>query len=101
MAGTPEGARKAAETRRNKYGADWEKQKAAQAGKQSKRGGFASEKVGKDGLTGQERAKIYGSKGGQASSSNFKNDPERAKKLSHEYWEHNRKDRDEDTEVPS
>lgn len=30
-------------------------------------GGFASERVGKDGLTGQERARVVGAKGGRIS----------------------------------
>lgn len=33
----------------------------------SKGGGFSSDKVGKDGLTGRERARISGAKGGRAS----------------------------------
>lgn len=33
-------------------------------GKKSRGGGFASNKIGKDGLTGKERAEIAGRKGG-------------------------------------
>lgn len=33
-------------------------------GRKGTTGGFASTKVGKDGLTGTERAKLYGRKGG-------------------------------------
>lgn len=36
-------------------------------GQASKTGGFASDKVGKDGLTGQERAVAAGAKGGRKS----------------------------------
>lgn len=38
-----------------------------EGGKVSKTGGFASAKVGKDGLTGKERASVAGSKGGKTS----------------------------------
>ena len=86
MAGTKEGAAKRLQTEREKYGHKFLSKRAQKAGKRTK-GGFASEKVGKDGLTGRERASKYGSKGGSVSPTNFKNDPERAKQLSHEYWD--------------
>lgn len=37
-------------------------------GRKGKAGGFASSKIGKDGLTGQERAKLAGKKGGSKST---------------------------------
>lgn len=63
MTGTPSGGRKAAETRRQKYGEDFDRQNTSKGGKAGHTGGFASDKVGKDGLTGVERAKIAGRKG--------------------------------------
>lgn len=84
MSGTSEGAKKRLETIKRKYGENQQREWALQASKNSP-GGFASDKVGKDGLTGKERAKQAGQKGGSVSPSNFKNDPERAKRLAQEY----------------
>jgi general stress protein YciG len=84
MSGTSEGARKRLETIKQKYGENQQSEWAKQASKSSP-GGFASDKVGKDGLTGKERARKAGQKGGALSPSNFKNDPERARRLSQEY----------------
>lgn len=39
----------------------------SRGGQHSKRGGFASDVVGKDGLTGRQRARIAGAKGGSVS----------------------------------
>lgn len=36
-------------------------------GKKSQNGGFASDVIGKDGLTGKERARLAGKKGGKIS----------------------------------
>lgn len=66
MAGNREGGLKTAKTIKEKYGKDFYKKicrKASHPGT----GGFASLKVGKDGLTGWQRAKIAGRKGGTIS----------------------------------
>ena len=67
MAGTLEGGRKAAATNRTKYGDDFYSNIGRIGGANSTTGGFASDKIGKDGLTGHERAKIAGAKGGSIS----------------------------------
>lgn len=67
MSGTREGGLKAAETNKKKQGADFYARIGAKGGKLSTTGGFASDIVGKDGLTGAERAKIAGAKGGKIS----------------------------------
>lgn len=63
MAGTKEGGLKAAEsnTRRDP---DFYRRIGAIGGKKGTTGGFASDKVGKDGLTGRQRARLVGRKGG-------------------------------------
>jgi hypothetical protein len=66
MAGTKIGGIKAAETNKKRYGEDFYRKIGAEGGKKSRGGGFASEKVGKDGLTGRERAKVAGAKGVEA-----------------------------------
>ena len=45
----------------------WRQDCGRKGGKRGCTGGFASEKVGADGLTGHERAKICGVKGGRIS----------------------------------
>ncbi len=67
MSGTLEGGRKAAATNKAKYGKEFYANIGRKGGKNSKNGGFASEKIGKDGLTGPERAKLAGRKGGTIS----------------------------------
>lgn len=67
MSGTKECAKKSAETTKKKYGNDWYKIQGAKGGKKSRNGGFASSKVGEDGLTGKERASVAGAKGGRLS----------------------------------
>lgn len=67
MAGTIEGGRKAAATNLERNGSDFYARIGAIGGHKSKTGGFASVKVGKDGLTGAERARIAGAKGGTIS----------------------------------
>jgi len=72
MSGTSEGARKAAETNKERYGKDFFARIGAKGNesymsqpKEYRQGrGYASKKVGKDGLTGAQRAKISGVKGG-------------------------------------
>ena len=64
MAGTIKGGKKAAETNKKKQGADFYARIGRMGGKKSTTGGFASTKIGLDGLSGIERAKIAGRKGG-------------------------------------
>lgn len=64
MAGTKIGGVKAGITNKAKYGPDFYAKIGAKGGKLGKTGGFASEIKGTDGLTGRERARLAGSKGG-------------------------------------
>ena len=64
MSGTVKGGKKASITNKQKHGEDFYKRIGQKGGKKSCNGGFASSKVGLDGLTGLERAKIAGKKGG-------------------------------------
>ena len=64
MAGTTEGGRKAAATNYKLHGADFYAKIGAKGGRNGHTGGFASDVIGKDGLTGRERAKLVGSIGG-------------------------------------
>lgn len=66
MTATIEGGLKAAETNKKKYGKDYYRQIGKKGGEKSRGGGFGSDIVGEDGLTGYERAKIAGRKGGKA-----------------------------------
>lgn len=66
MAGSIDGGKKAAETNKTKHGEDFYKRIGSLGGKKSSNGGFGSDKVGKDGLTGSERARLAGAKGGKA-----------------------------------
>jgi hypothetical protein len=68
MAGTIAGGKAAAATNRAKYGQDFYSKIGAVGGKLGKTGGFANDTVvGVDGLTGRERARIAGAKGGKKS----------------------------------
>ena len=67
MTGTLAGGQKAAQTNLKKHGKDFYKRIGMKGGTNSHSGGFASQRVGKDGLTGSERAKIAGRKGGKKS----------------------------------
>lgn len=67
MAGTPDGGKRAYQTNVAKYGNDFYARIGAMGGKLGKSGGFASVKVGKDGLTGRERARRAGATGGRIS----------------------------------
>lgn len=67
MAGTIEGGRKAAQTNKAKHGKDFYRNIGRKGGTNGHKGGFASLKKGKDGLTGVERAKKYGAIGGKRS----------------------------------
>ena len=67
MAGTKIGGIHAARTNKTKYGEDFYSVIGAKGGKRGKTGGFASERKGADGLTGRERARLAGFKGGKIS----------------------------------
>lgn len=67
MPGTLDGALKARETHYRKYGNGYYAKIGAKGGRLGKTGGFAHEGLGKDGLTGRERARIVGRKGGAIS----------------------------------
>lgn len=67
MAGTIYGGKKAAQSNIERHGKDYYSRIGRKGGKRSTTGGFASQKVGKDGLTGLERAKLAGAKGGRRS----------------------------------
>lgn len=67
MVGTLAGGRKAAATNKAKYGENFYANIGKKGGANSRTGGFASQSIGKDGLTGPERAKIAGAKGGSIS----------------------------------
>src|SRR4051812_36488795 len=67
MAGTKAGGQAAAATNKKKYGEDFYKVLGAKGGKKGRTGGFASTEVGADGLTGRERARINGARGGRIS----------------------------------
>lgn len=64
MSGTKAGGRKAARRNKENFGEDYYRIIGAQGGEQGTTGGFASSKIGADGLTGRQRAKIVGVKGG-------------------------------------
>ena len=67
MAGTIEGGRAAAATNKKRHGADWYARIGSKGGKNGRTGGFASTKVGSDGLTGRQRAGKVGALGGRIS----------------------------------
>lgn len=67
MAGTKAGGQKAAKTNIEKYGKDFYRENGRKGGRNGHSGGFASEVIGRDGLTGWQRAKIAGRKGGTIS----------------------------------
>lgn len=67
MAGTIAGGRKAAATNCKLYGKDFYANIGRRGGHNGRTGGFASDKVGEDGLTGRQRARIAGAKGGHLS----------------------------------
>lgn len=67
MSGTVSSGKKAAQTIIKRHGKDYYSKIGRKGGKRSTTGGFASQKVGKDGLTGLERARLAGAKGGRKS----------------------------------
>lgn len=64
MAGTVSGGKLAEQTNKERYGEDYYRGIGQLGGRKSRNGGFGSNVVGKDGLTGRERAIVVGSKGG-------------------------------------
>lgn len=67
MPGTPLGGKRAAKTNKLRYGKSFYAEIGARGGANGTLKGFASTKVGKDGLTGAQRAKKYGALGGKVS----------------------------------
>ena len=67
MSGNKIGGQKAARTNLERHGKDFYQRIGRKGGSHSTNGGFASDKVGADGLTGRERARIVGKKGGRIS----------------------------------
>ena len=65
MAGTRNGGLSAAETNRKRHEADFYARIGAIGSAKPKLGGFACQQVGADGLTGKERARIAGARGGR------------------------------------
>lgn len=64
MSGTVAGGLKTKKTILERHGSDWYKKIGKIGGRNGHSGGFASTVVGKDGLTGQERASRAGRIGG-------------------------------------
>lgn len=75
MAGTAAGGKKAAQTNKVRHGNDFYHKIGTKGGQNGKTGGFKSDTIGIDGLTGRERARIAGAKGGR----NSKRGPNRVK----------------------
>ena len=73
MSGNETGGKRAAATNKRKYGEDFYRKIGSIGGSKSKGGGFGSEIVGADGLTGFERARIAGAKGGSVMGNSYKN----------------------------
>lgn len=67
MVGTLQGGKKAAKTNKEIHGEDFYARIGQKGGRNGHTGGFASDVVGKDGLTGRERAKRAGQIGGLVS----------------------------------
>lgn len=67
VAGTKIGGLRARQTNIAKYGEDFYKLIGSKGGRNGHTGGFYSNKVGADGLTGRQRARIAGAKGGRIS----------------------------------
>lgn len=65
MSGNRTGGLKAAKTNIVKHGKEFYREIGRKGGKAGNTGGFASLSIGKDGLTGPERAKLYGAIGGR------------------------------------
>lgn len=94
MPNTKEGAEKARRTLLERLGSEealkeYYRNIGRMGGAKSRGGGFASDKIGKDGLTGAERARLAGIKGGKATRipSNL---TEEQKKRLHNLFESNK-----------
>lgn len=74
MPGTRKGGKSASSIIREKYGDNHYKRIGKLGGGKSRGGGFASTQVGKDGLTGSQRAKLAGRIGGQLSKRSKKDE---------------------------
>ena len=72
MSGNKIGGLKVAQTNKRKYGEDYYVNIGRIGGKASNTGGFASNKVGADGLTGKERARLAGAVGGSSKRKTIK-----------------------------
>jgi general stress protein YciG len=58
MPGRIDGGKRAALTNKKKYGSDFYREIGRKGGARGHDGGFKSDKVGADGLTGRERARV-------------------------------------------
>ena len=67
MSGTKIGGLRARQTNLERHGGDFYKRIGAKGGRNGTTGGFASNKVGEDGLTGRQRAALAGAIGGHIS----------------------------------
>ena len=67
MVQTSAGGKKTAQTIKEKWGSDFYREIGRKGGKNGHTGGFASTCIGRDGLTGYQRARIAGKKGGTIS----------------------------------
>jgi len=67
MSGSVIGGKKAAKRNKEKYGDNFYELIGSKGGKKGKTGGFASTAIGKDGLTGRQRACKVGVLGGTVS----------------------------------
>lgn len=76
MAGTKAGGKKTAQTNLARHGKDFYSRIGKKGGASGNTGGFASDVVGKDGLTGRERASRAGRIGGLKSKRNRKKEIE-------------------------
>ena len=76
MAGTKAGGKKPAQTNLARHGKDFYSKIGKKGGASGNTGGFASDVVGKDGLTGRERASRAGRIGGLKSKRNRKKEVE-------------------------
>ena len=69
---TKEGGRNHVKSMTEKFGSyeafcEWMRANASIGGRKGRTGGFASEKIGADGLTGRQRARVAGAAGGTRS----------------------------------
>lgn len=76
LAGTKQGGKKTATTNIARHGKDFYSKIGKKGGASGNTGGFASDVVGKDGLTGRERASRAGRIGGLKSKRNRKKEIE-------------------------